>query len=144
MIQRKARAGLLLLGLALLSACATGPAPVSPESPEARESSASAPTPALPTSAPASTGAGVTPGSSPVDNLLDEARRLRKAGDFSASFARLERALRISPERAEVYLELARGYAALGNAERASASAERGLLYCSGQSCRALRRFIDS
>jgi tetratricopeptide (TPR) repeat protein len=77
-----------------------------------------------------------------VDSLLEDARRLRDAGDLPASFARLERALRIAPQRAEVYLELARTHRAAQRPERASASAERGLLYCGGDVCTELRRFI--
>jgi thioredoxin-like negative regulator of GroEL len=79
-----------------------------------------------------------------VDRLLADARRLREAGDLPASFAQLERALRIAPQRAEVYLELARTHLAADHPQRASASAERGLLYCRGSLCSELRRYIDS
>jgi Tfp pilus assembly protein PilF len=78
-----------------------------------------------------------------VDRLLADARRLREAGDLPASFAQLERALRIAPQRAEVYLELARTHSADDNPQRAAASAERGLLYCHGGVCDDLRRYID-
>jgi hypothetical protein len=78
-----------------------------------------------------------------VDSLLADARSLRDAGDLPASFARLERALRIAPQRAEVYLELARTHRAAKHPERASASAERGLLYCRGDVCSELRRYIE-
>lgn len=128
---------LLALGVGLLAACATGPAPISPETPEASQGSSQVPTPALPSSRPSA------PAVSPVDNLLVEARTLRENGSLSASFARLERALRIAPQRGEVYLELARSHVAAGSPGRASASAERGLLYCKGSTCRKLRRFID-
>ncbi|EED30615.1 tetratricopeptide repeat domain protein [gamma proteobacterium NOR5-3] len=79
-----------------------------------------------------------------MDSLLEEARAFRDRGDLPASFARLERALRIGPQRAEVYLELARSHVAAGRPDRASASAERGLLYCSASTCSRLRQFIDS
>ncbi|WOJ96895.1 hypothetical protein R0137_16880 [Congregibacter brevis] len=126
------------LGALLLAACASGPAPISPETPEASERSSNVPTPAVPSTKPE------TPAVSPVDRLLEQAKTLRQEGDLPASFARLERALRIAPQRAEVYLELALSHVAAGSPERASASAERGLLYCNGSTCRELRRFIDS
>ena len=120
----------LLAGvLVLLSACATGPAPVSPQEPAARQ-----------TGGPGSSATG----SGAVDALLDQARDLRAAGDLEACFARLERALRIAPQHADVYLELARSHASAGNSDRATASAERGLLYCMGDTCRALRRYLAS
>ena len=131
---------LLLLLTLVLGACATGPAPVSPSDPAASRGSSAGATPAMPgrkTPAPAAPGAGV------VDSLLDEARSLRGQGDLAACFARLERALRIAPQYAPVYLELARSHSAAGNDARAAASAERGLLYCSASECRALRRFTD-
>ena len=92
----------------------------------------------LPDSADTVTGSGA------ADGLLDEARHLRTTGDLSGSLARLDRALRIAPQNALVYLELARSHAAAGAPARASASAERGLLYCRGSVCAQLRRFIDS
>jgi tetratricopeptide (TPR) repeat protein len=121
-----------------LAACASGPTPVSPEEPAARDASGRAPTPAV---------IEVPPDpvvSSAVDDLLVEARRLRERGDLRSSFARLERALRIAPDRAEVYLELARNHAASGKPEQAAAAAERGLLYCHGATCSRLRALIDS
>lgn len=128
---------LLIVVLLALAACASGPTPVPPEAPEARERSSRMPTPTVPTerSSP--------PTASPVDSLLEEARAFRDQGNLSASFARLERALRIAPQRAEVYLELARSHEAAGRPGRASASAERGLLYCGKSTCTKLRQFID-
>jgi Tfp pilus assembly protein PilF len=76
--------------------------------------------------------------------LLNDARRLRADGDIPGSLARLERALRIAPQNAEVYLELARSHRAAGADARASASAERGLLYCAAGVCGQLRSFVDS
>ncbi len=125
----------------LLGACATGPAPVSPSDPAASQGTSAGATPAVPggtTAPPPATGPGV------VDKLLEEARSLRREGDMAGCFARLERALRIAPQYAPVYLELARSHSAAGNDTRAVASAERGLLYCGGADCRALRRFTDS
>ncbi|WP_439107673.1 tetratricopeptide repeat protein [Congregibacter sp.] len=131
------RMSLLAVVLSFLAACASGPTPVPPEAPEASRRSSQVPTPAVPPDS------SVAPVLSPVDSLLDEARVLREDGDLSASFARLERALRIAPQRAEVYLELARSHVAAGSPERASASATRGLLYCSPSICEELRRLID-
>ncbi len=129
---------LRLLPVLVLTACATGPEPVSPEDPAARDSSRQAPTPAVieapPDPAPPSA----------VESLLSEARRLRAEGNLAACFARVERALRIAPEDAEVYLELARTHAAAGQADRASAAAERGLLYCNGASCSRLRALLKT
>jgi len=131
------RTPLLMLGVTFLAACASGPEPISPGTPEASQGTSQVPTPAVPSSPT------TAPTISPVDNLLAEARELRENGRLPASFARLERALRIAPQRGEVYLELARSHVAAGSPGRASASAERGLLYCKGSTCRQLRRFID-
>lgn len=128
----------LIVVIALLGACATGPEPVSPSSPAATSSSTSAPTPAIPK--PTVPQSSV----SAVDRLLTEASSLRRSGDIPGSLARLERALRIAPQRADVYLELARSHAAAGNSSRAVATAERGLLYCEGRTCSALEKLIDN
>lgn len=133
------RALLLLAAGMLLVACASGPAPVSPEAPEASRGSSAGATPAVtahPATRPAPDAA--------VDGLLATARRLRAEGDIQGSLARLDRALRIAPQNAGVYLELARSHRAAGADSRASASAERGLLYCVGEMCRQLRGFIGS
>jgi predicted Zn-dependent protease len=127
---------LILVPMLLLAACASGPTAVPTEAPSARTGTATAPTPAV-IDAPADPrvlGA--------VDQLLIDARTLREAGDLPGSFARLERALRIAPERAEVYLELARNHATAGSASRAAAAAERGLLYCQGAVCGQLEALI--
>ena len=121
----------------LLAACASAPEPVPPQAPAATGSGGSVATPAVtvPTREPASNSA--------VDRLLAEARALRAGGDLDASFARLDRALRIAPERATVYLELARNHRIAGSRERSAASAERGLLYCRGSECDALRALAE-
>ena len=125
----------LALPLLLLAGCATGPAPVPPESPAASGSRGATPAVTVPSRPPAAYSA--------VDRLIAEARSLREAGDLDGSFARLDRALRIAPERAAVYLELARNHRVAGAAERAAASAERGLLYCLGDECDALRALSE-
>lgn len=127
----------LALPLLLLAGCATGPAPVPPESPSASAGGSRGATPAVtaPSRPPAAYRA--------VDRLIVEARSLREAGDLDGSFARLDRALRIAPERAEVYLELARSHRVAGADARAAASAERGLLYCDGDECDLLRALAE-
>jgi Flp pilus assembly protein TadD len=74
--------------------------------------------------------------------LLAKAEQATGRGDYEEALALLERAQRIDPDSAEVYLGLARTHAARGDAAQARATAERGLLYCSSASqCEALRRF---
>ena len=74
--------------------------------------------------------------------LLDKANAARDQGDYDQSLAYLERAQRIDPDNAAIYLELAQTHAAAGNSTQAQATAERGLLYCSGsQQCDALRAY---
>jgi tetratricopeptide (TPR) repeat protein len=72
-------------------------------------------------------------------SLLGQARAARLAGDFTRSEVLLQRAQRIDPHNAVVYLEYARLYAAHGNMEDARTMAERGLLYCDSRSCAQLR-----
>ena len=64
-----------------------------------------------------------------------EARR-----DYFVALALLERAQRIDPESGEIYLQLARTHRARGDVDQARATAERGMLFCSGSAqCSALR-----
>ena len=119
--------------LMLLSACATGPRPAPPRATGSDATPAvTAPRPGLPDAGDA------------VDGLLAAARKLRAAGDLAACFARLERALRIAPQRAEVYLELARAHLAAGAPERAAGAAQRGLAFCQGRVCRELRAVTEA
>ncbi|WP_116368913.1 tetratricopeptide repeat protein [Parahaliea mediterranea] len=72
--------------------------------------------------------------------LLARAEQASAGGDYEQALALLERAQRIDPDSAEVYLALARTYAAKGDTSQARATAERGLLYCHGGSeCGQLR-----
>lgn len=130
---------LILLLPLVLAGCATGPAPVSPSAPAAQTGSAGRETPAV------TTGAETVedPASSAVSGLIAEARALREAGNIDESLVRLERALRIAPESALVYLELARSHEVAGNDELAKASAERGLLYCEGWTCANLNGLLS-
>ena len=123
----------LLVLLVLLSACAMGPRPAPPRA------TGSDATPAVTAPRPGPPDAGDA-----VDGLLAAARKLRAAGDLAACFARLERALRIAPQRAEVYLELARAHLAAGAPERAAGAAQRGLAFCQGRVCRELRAVTEA
>ncbi|MBN7799110.1 tetratricopeptide repeat protein [Parahaliea mediterranea] len=72
--------------------------------------------------------------------LLARADKASAGGDYEQALALLERAQRIDPDSAEVYLALARTYAAKGDNSQARATAERGLLYCrSNSECGQLR-----
>jgi tetratricopeptide (TPR) repeat protein len=72
--------------------------------------------------------------------LMLRAERAAAGGDYEQALALLERAQRIDPDDADVYLRLARTHGAAGNAAMARASAERGLLYCRGyDQCQSLR-----
>jgi len=74
--------------------------------------------------------------------LAKQAEQARARGDYEQALALLERAQRIDPESAEIYLQLARTHQARGDRVQARATAERGLLYCRGESeCNALRTF---
>jgi tetratricopeptide (TPR) repeat protein len=74
------------------------------------------------------------------DGLLQRAAQARSAGAYDAALALLERAQRIDPDDARIYLALARTHREAGDGAMARASAERGLLYCRGEGeCDALR-----
>lgn len=95
------------------------------------------PAPSAPRTQP---DAGVVAAYSP---LLDKAETAASQGDYEQALALLERAQRIAPDSAAVYLAMARTYASKGDAARARATAERGLLYCSvGDVCDELRAYI--
>ncbi|MFV0476865.1 MAG: tetratricopeptide repeat protein [Parahaliea sp.] len=73
--------------------------------------------------------------------LLVRAEQAAQGGDYEQALALLERAQRIDPDSAEVYLALAQTYAAKGDNSRARATAERGMLYCRSDSeCNKLRQ----
>lgn len=77
------------------------------------------------------------------NTLLSRAEAASAEGDYDRALAYLERAQRIDPDDAGVYLALAQTHAAAGNAAQARAVAERGLLYCQGSvQCDALRRLM--
>jgi Tfp pilus assembly protein PilF len=136
--------GAVLALVVLLAACATStpppsaPAPVvvkpappgKVESPPARVPPQAPPRPATPSASAA------------WQPLLAKAQQATQRGDYEQALALLERAQRIDPDSAEVYLCMAQTQRASGNAAQARAMAERGLLYCSTVAlCNALRDF---
>lgn len=121
----------------VLSGCASAPAPVPSTAPEAsRPSTGTATAPVTPRQPSA-------PVASPVDRLLKESAQACTAGDVDRGLARLDRALRIAPQRAALYLEMARCHSIAGDAKRAEAAAERGLSYCRGRECGRLRDYLE-
>jgi hypothetical protein len=119
-----------------LGACTTAPRPVSPTVPQASTPQPGAATPAV----AAPPAAAVV---SPAQRLLREAHEACARGDVDTGLARLDRALRIEPRDAGLYLEMARCHGAQGNPQRAAAAAERGLAYCTGRVCERLRAFLQ-
>lgn len=122
----------------LLSACGTNPysLPKVETAEPSYEEPAPGPTPAPRESAsePAATGAH--------SGLIARASEASTRGDYGQALAYLERAQRIDPDNAEIYLALAQTHDAAGNGVQASAVAERGLLYCNGsRQCDALRAY---
>ncbi len=135
------RFAILALSL-LLAACGTNPYSLprvesgEPSYEEPTSKPAPAPAPQQPEREP--------PGSSSTAHggLIAKASVARAEGDYDQALAYLERAQRIDPDNAEVYLGLAQTHAAAGNSGQSRATAERGLLYCSGQAqCNALRSY---
>ena len=82
------------------------------------------------------------PASTAWTPLLAKADQATNSGDYEQAMALLERAQRIDPDSAEVYLGMAKTHSAKGDDIQARATAERGLLYCSGKTqCDALRGY---
>ena len=130
------RAVLLLLS-AVLAACSTGPQPVPASAPEAAVPAAGTATTPLP---PRSAG---TAGGDAVAALVADAAAACTAGDVATGLARLDRGLRIAPQSAAIYLEMARCHVIAGDEVRGAAAAERGLAYCSAEQCRRLRAYLQ-
>ncbi|TXS88995.1 tetratricopeptide repeat protein [Parahaliea maris] len=124
----------------IYSAPGQRPAPVETRpgaEPQSREPSEPPSRPAEPTVQPQAPEPNASNAYGP---LLARAEQASRAGDYEQALALLERAQRIDPDSAEVYLALAQTYAAKGDASQARATAERGLLYCRGGSeCAQLR-----
>jgi Tfp pilus assembly protein PilF len=123
---------LISLLLAGLTACA-----VRPERPAAVYDSPGAQPEHTPAAVePPQVDAGVRQAS---NSLLFEARGARADGELARADALLQRAQRIDPANAAVYLELAELYSQRGQREESRSVAERGLLYCQGRDCDSLR-----
>jgi tetratricopeptide (TPR) repeat protein len=131
----------LLLLLVLVSGCSTysgspgKPAPVEKEP----EYTPVTPPPTAPQPKPRPAQPSASAAYQP---LLDKAGRATASGDYAQALALLERAHRIDPDSAEIYLSMAKTHQASGDVAQARATAERGLLYCKGRAeCEALRAY---
>jgi len=118
MVSRLVLTSLLAVWLAACSAPAPKPEPAPQSPPSGR-------TAQQPTSA--------------SNSLIAQGRRARLDGDFERADGLLQRAQRVEPRNAAVYLELSRLYRDRGDPEAAAHVAERGLLYCYGATCEELR-----
>ena len=140
---------LLSLVTVILAACATSqpppqrPAPVEPAPQPDYNEEQRAPVPQAPVPAPVPERQ--PPAEAPVaayGPLIDRAADARERGDYEQALSLLERAQRIDPQSARVYLELAATHHARGDLRQSRAVAERGLLYCrNGTVCAALKSF---
>jgi len=143
--RRMLRTGALCLSVQL-AGCAVYTLPGAEPPPERPpESPAPAPLPSpQPSPAPPARPAppAVDPAAAAYGPLLQRAQAATDRGDYEEALGLLERAQRIAPDSAEVYLALARTHAARGDQAAARATAERGLLYCEGSAqCTALRGY---
>jgi len=141
---------LIVFLMLFVSACSVyqmpgqSPGPVRPPVPEEQQpDDTEVPSPHTPvetTPTDAEPEPGVSAAYSP---LLARAETASARGDYEQALALLERAQRIDPDNARIYLDMARTHDARGNNQLASATAERGLLYCrKEQLCDALREFL--
>ncbi|MEQ9465331.1 MAG: tetratricopeptide repeat protein [Haliea sp.] len=130
---------LLLTGCTIYSLPGSERAPIETR-PVPGETEPRAPEPEV-TPAPAPLPPAADPGvTSAAAGLLDRANAAAAQGDYEQALALLERAQRIDPNSGEIYLQLARVYAAQGQVEKARDTASRGTLYCRDQrECAALR-----
>ncbi len=139
-LMRGATVGLVIL----LAACSTytppasAPAPVEQPQPEPKPKVV-----APPAKVPQSPPRPATPSASAaLRPLLAKAGQATERGDYAQALALLERAQRVDPDSAEVYLGMAQTHQARGDAAQARATAERGLLYCATDvQCNALRAY---
>ena len=84
----------------------------------------------------------VNPAQKAVSALLQEGRSYYRAENYDRSIAIAERAQRLNPRRAEVYLLLAKSYFALGQSQLAEQLSQRGLSF--SQSDVTIRRKLQS
>lgn len=132
---------LLLHGCTLLPQGRDAPAPVETRDGRLPPKEDTAPLP--PASPPAEQVPAEPSSARAYGPLLARAEVAVGHGDYDQALSLLERAQRIDPDNARIYLELARTYAAQGRGERARNMAERGLLYCRSEGeCEALRAFL--
>jgi len=132
---------LLALLLAFVSGCSTYSGPGREPVPVEKEPDYTAVTP--PATVPRPTPRRAEPSASAAyQPLMDKAGRATARGDYEQALALLERAQRIDPDSAEIYLSMAKTHQASGDMAQSRATAERGLLYCRGSDqCAALRAF---
>jgi hypothetical protein len=131
-----------VLGLVtLLAACSTYTVPGAEPVPVETQPEQTVVTP--PAKAPEVPHRPTTPSASAAwQPLLAKAEQATARGDYEQALALLERAQRIDPDSAEIYLSMARTYQTRGDGAQASATAERGLLYCTTDAqCNALRAY---
>jgi Flp pilus assembly protein TadD len=90
-------------------------------------------TPTAESSIPSDTSAAIPPGSGAVPTpsasavLLAQSQAARDAGDYGAAAASIERALRIEPNNAALWLEYAQLRMAEGDAQQAEALARKAV-----------------
>jgi tetratricopeptide (TPR) repeat protein len=134
------RTAALCLSL-VISGCSIYSLPGAEPSPPAAPPAPTAPSP-QPPPAPQPPRPPQPSTSSAWKPLVDKAQQARSRGDYEQALALLERAQRIDPESAQIYLQLAQTHRARGDTAQARATAERGLLFCSSTSeCDALRAY---
>ncbi len=133
-----------VLGLVvLLAACSTVTPPASVPVPVEKQQLPEPKIVTPPAPVPRAPPRPTTPSpSAALQPLLAQAGQATARGDYEQALALLERAQRIDPGSAAVYLAMAQTHRASGDAAQARATAERGLLYCvSDAQCNALRAY---
>jgi tetratricopeptide (TPR) repeat protein len=121
---------LALALLATLAACSTLEGTQRPGSPNAPRPGGSAGSPAPPESPPPSVAAPARPPSETsgaTQALLAQSRAARTAGNYAQANATIERALRIAPSDASLWVELGEIELATGNAAQAATLARKAL-----------------
>jgi len=114
-------------------------APTSPDSPGAAEAG---PVEKSPTKIIAPAQQTISPAQKAVSALLQEGWSYYRAENYDRSVAIAERAQRLNPRRAEIYLLLAKSYFALGQGQLAEQLSQRGLSF--SQSDVTIRRKLQS
>jgi cytochrome c-type biogenesis protein CcmH/NrfG len=132
---------LLLLAAVVITGCAVQSQPpahgTAPPPPQTQQPPPGYPTTPIPEQvpiieAPSTTAPGQAqpkPGTSVTLALQDESRRAAAAGDLPKAIQILERAIRIQPDRAELWIDLARLHLKEGNPAQAEQFARKALLF---------------